>query len=179
MSETLNGFEKSRRVPSGSASPSFSQRVRFNSLSFIYFVCVFAPPSLQVMMCDCCHGDHSPSPLRCLSLCFVSAPRSLLLLWYDESSSVSCSLFSGSDRGDVPGEVSPGTPPDPTPAPECFWFFSSLQGSTPSAAGSAWFLGLEGLEGLLLRREPSTELGLECREKEGVSGSLIRVHGAP
>lgn len=159
---------------------------------------------ILVSVYDSNHGNHSPSPLRSrhLGLSFVSVLLSLLLLWHGEFSSVSSSLWSrsNSDIGDVAGESSSWLPSTPL-LPEWFpalslWFFSPLRAPSPasceeassppsltavpaSAPGSAWFLGLEGLEGLQLPRESSNELGLECREREGVSGSLMVVQGAP
>lgn len=125
---------------------------------------------------------NSPSPLlwRYLSRSFVSA--SLLLLRHDDSSSssVTSSLGSGSpsEVGDMAGDrggdaSSSGPGADWLVGPSC------LPSAAVGAPPSGWLAGLEGAEGLQLPREPSTELGLECSDREGVSGTLMRVQGAP
>lgn len=172
----------------------FTARNSFTVLIYILFT------EHVIFLYDGNNRDHSPSPLRgrYLGSSFVSLPVSLLLLWHGESSSVSSSLRSRSpsDIGDTAGETSSRMPSNPEWFPEFsvrLFFppsapsatshkatsFPSLSAASAGAPGSARFVGLEGFEGLQLPREPSTELGLECREREGVSGSLILVHGAP
>lgn len=126
------------------------------------------------------HGDHSPSPFlsRYLGLSLASGLLSLLPLCNGESSSVSSSPPSRSSSGD--GDAAVETPSLVTPASPSRRSLSSFPRiSTAWAADSAWRLGLGGLDGPQLPREPSTELGLECKDSEGVSGSLIRAHNAP
>lgn len=138
-------------------------------------------------------NKNSPLPLRSLYLgrSLVSAQPSLLLLWHGEFSSFSSK--SSSDTGDVVDDTSSwlltAQPLDHFPSSSLL-FCSSVCDLSPSfgfspvvlpssGTGPAWFVGLEGFEGLQLPSEPRRELGLECSEREGVSGSLIVVHGAP
>lgn len=54
--------------------------------------------------------------------------------------------------------------------------------SAPVSTACSWAPGsplFRGLVGLRLLREPSMELGLEWREREGVSGSLVWVPRTP
>lgn len=127
------------------------------------------------------HAADSPSALlwRYRSRSFVSA--SLLLLRHDDSSSsVTSSLGSGSpsEVGDAASDRSGG---GSSSVPGADWLDgpSCFPTAAVGAPPSGWLAGLEGAEGLQLPREPSTELGLECSDREGVSGTLMRVHGAP